>query len=54
MADEVIGDDEGGESACFAHLICPECGAVLDDTGHTDECTLETLTVIVNAPESNA
>jgi hypothetical protein len=22
--------DAGGESACFAHLVCPECGAVLD------------------------
>ena len=20
----------GGESACYAHLLCPSCGAVLD------------------------
>jgi hypothetical protein len=36
MADEA---DEGGESACFAHLICPECGVVLDDADHLRECT---------------
>jgi hypothetical protein len=30
---------EGGESACYAHLICPECGTVLDGTGHRDGCT---------------
>jgi hypothetical protein len=23
-------DIEGGESACYAHLLCPECGGVLD------------------------
>ena len=23
--------DEGGEAACYAGLVCPECGAVLDD-----------------------
>jgi hypothetical protein len=33
------GDDEGGESACFAHLICPQCGVVLDDAEHADGCT---------------
>ena len=29
------GFDAGGESACWMHLVCPECGAVLsDDDGH--------------------
>lgn len=23
-------DDLGGESSCYAHLLCQECGAVLD------------------------
>ena len=23
--------DEGGEAACYAHLVCPECGAVLGE-----------------------
>jgi hypothetical protein len=35
--DEVEGG--GGESACYAHLICPECGTVLDDAEHRDDCT---------------
>ena len=29
------GFDAGGESACWMHLVCPECGAVVsDDDGH--------------------
>jgi hypothetical protein len=31
--------DEGGESACFAHVICPECGVVLDGAEHQQGCT---------------
>jgi hypothetical protein len=27
------GADEGGESACWAHLVCPGCGA-LESEGH--------------------
>jgi tellurite methyltransferase len=30
--------DEGGESACMAHQICPECGAVLDGGSHLSDC----------------
>jgi uncharacterized protein YeaO (DUF488 family) len=29
---------EGGESACYAHLVCPECGAVTSE-GHNPACT---------------
>lgn len=25
-------EPEGGEVVCYAHLVCPECGSVLDDT----------------------
>lgn len=27
-------DELGGESACFAHLLCGECGAVLGEHHH--------------------
>jgi Protein of unknown function (DUF3565) len=29
---------EGGEAACFANMLCPECGAVLDGGAHRDGC----------------
>lgn len=39
MNDDRSLEDEGGESACFAHLLCPECGAVLDGSAHVKSCT---------------
>ena len=30
-------EPEGGESACFAHLVCEACGA-LEPEGHHDGC----------------
>ena len=30
--------DEGGEAACFAHLVCPDCGVVLDGGAHRPGC----------------
>ncbi|HEY5266112.1 MAG TPA: hypothetical protein VIJ40_04800 [Acidimicrobiales bacterium] len=29
----------GGENACYAHLLCDECGAVLDES-HDQPCSL--------------
>jgi uncharacterized protein YeaO (DUF488 family) len=31
-------EPEGGEAACFAHLVCPECGAVVSE-GHAPACS---------------
>ena len=32
-----MGIDEGGEAACWAHLVCPDCGAVTSE-GHRPDC----------------
>jgi len=34
-------ESEGGESACFAHLVCEECGA-LEHEGHHEGCSVAT------------
>ncbi len=31
MSDVGFEPDEGGEAACYAHLVCPECGVVLGE-----------------------
>lgn len=32
------GADEGGDPACWAALLCPECGAVMDGGAHKSGC----------------
>jgi uncharacterized protein YeaO (DUF488 family) len=32
-------EPEGGEAACWAHLVCPECGAI-EAEGHRAGCAL--------------
>ena len=34
-----VGEDEGGDAACWAHLCCEECG-VLASEAHHDGCSL--------------
>jgi hypothetical protein len=31
VSDEDRPEETGGDPACWAHLLCPECGAVLDE-----------------------
>jgi len=33
-------NDEVGETACYAGLLCPECQIVLDGSAHRTDCTL--------------
>jgi len=35
----VCEQDAGGESSCFAHLTCQECGVVLDGSPHRAGCS---------------
>ena len=30
--------EDGGEPACIAHLVCPDCGIVLDGSEHRADC----------------
>jgi hypothetical protein len=33
-------DSDGGDAACWAHLLCPDCGVVLDGSEHTRTCAV--------------
>jgi uncharacterized protein YeaO (DUF488 family) len=39
LREAAIPENEGGEAACFAHLVCPECGVVTTE-GHRPGCDL--------------
>jgi hypothetical protein len=40
-SDEPFADEEppGGEAACWAHLVCPQCGAI-ESEGHRPGCAI--------------
>ncbi|HEY7931754.1 MAG TPA: hypothetical protein VIC81_05770 [Acidimicrobiales bacterium] len=35
---EPFANLEGGESSCYAHLVCPDCQRVLDGSPHDANC----------------
>lgn len=37
--------EAGGEAACLAHLVCPDCGLVLDGSPHRPNCASAERTV---------
>ena len=36
-ADRYVDDDEGGDAACWAHLLCTECGTVMDESERDEQ-----------------
>ena len=38
LCDTDEPEDEGGEPACWLHLVCPECGAMLAGGSHRPGC----------------
>jgi len=45
--------DEGGDPVCYAHLVCPDCGAVTSE-GHRAGCRLAEQTAGPPGPEDQA
>lgn len=51
MDEKPRGDDEleslgdvGGDDVCWAHLLCPECGIVVNERAeHREGCTVGTV-----------
>ena len=38
-AQPQVAADQGGDPACWANLLCPECGAVMDGNPHKAGCS---------------
>jgi hypothetical protein len=43
----------GGEAACFAHLVCPDCGVVLDGSPHRPGCADEFRAAYRSVPRTD-
>jgi hypothetical protein len=51
MSDHEDEAHEGGDPACYAHLLCPQCGVVLDGDEHRPGCTWLAETFLTNPVE---
>jgi hypothetical protein len=49
--DREVGDDRGGDAACWANLVCEECGAVQGDA-HREGCTRDPGPVTRRRPDA--
>jgi len=50
MTDQSDVDDTlGGESSCYAHLLCLDCGVVLDGGPHLPTCAQRVSDIASNA-----
>jgi hypothetical protein len=45
--------DEGGDPVCWAHLVCPECGAITTE-GHRAGCEVAQETLNLARPARDA
>jgi hypothetical protein len=34
---DAVPEERGGEAACWAHLVCPDCGSI-ESEGHRPSC----------------
>lgn len=49
----IAGERLGGESACYAHLVCQDCGAVVSE-GHRPGCAAEPAGSSSDCPPESA
>jgi hemoglobin len=52
-AERMTRSDEGGDSACWSHLVCPGCGQLADE-GHRPECEQRPTLPLTRAQDSRA
>ena len=51
--DDAAERDEGGDPVCWAHLVCPDCGAISSE-GHRAGCQLAEQAVHPARPDDQA
>jgi hypothetical protein len=51
--DDAAEPEEGGNPVCWAHLVCPDCGAISSE-GHRAGCQLAELALGLAGPDDQA